>query len=219
MYAIIPSRRRNMKYLVKSITAGILIGIGGTAYLMASDKVVGAILFGIGLFVIVVQELNLFTGRIGYVVSNKINYLIEVGITLIGNLIGTVGIALLLLNTRISSAIVTKASGIVDSKLNDNLLSIFILAIFCGILMYIAVNGYKTIKDSVGKYLVVFLCVTVFILSSYEHCIANMYYFTIAGAWNLNTIIYLLVMILGNSVGAIGYALVTKYLNKQKECA
>jgi formate/nitrite transporter FocA (FNT family) len=85
--------------------------------------------------------------------------------------------------------------------------------------MYIAVNGYKTIKDSVGKYLVVFLCVTVFILSSYEHCIANMYYFTIAGAWNLNTIIYLLVMILGNSVGAIGYALVTKYLNKQKECA
>ena len=56
----------NIEILIKSILAGIMIGIGGTIYLSLDNKIVGSILFAIGLFVIVVYSFNLYTGKIGY---------------------------------------------------------------------------------------------------------------------------------------------------------
>jgi formate/nitrite transporter FocA (FNT family) len=47
------------------------------------------------------------------------------------------------------------------------------------------------------------LCIPAFILCSYEHCVANMLYFTVAGAWSTKTIGYLVVMTLGNGVGGV----------------
>ena len=44
----------NIEILIKSILAGIMIGIGGTIYLSLDNKIVGSILFAIGLFIIVV---------------------------------------------------------------------------------------------------------------------------------------------------------------------
>lgn len=84
-------------------------------------------------------------------------------------------------------------------KMGDNPLSIFILAVFCGILMYIAVDGYK----EKGNPVILFLGVSVFILSGFEHCIANMFYFSLAGAWSVKAIVYLLIMTIGNSIGGI----------------
>ncbi len=66
--------------------------------------------------------------------------------------------------------------------------------------MYFAVNGYKILKDF-GKYVVIYLGVVVFILCGFEHCVANMYYFTVADLWSLKTFGYLAIMVLGNSVG------------------
>ena len=40
----------NIEILIKSILAGIMIGIGGTIYLSLDNKIVGSILFAIGLF-------------------------------------------------------------------------------------------------------------------------------------------------------------------------
>ena len=74
---------------------------------------------------------------------------------------------------------------------------------FCGMLIYIAVNNYKKINTEIGKYVPIFLCVMVFILCGFEHCVANMLYFTVAQVWSWNTLLYVLVMVLGNSVGSI----------------
>ena len=211
---------KNFLDLLKGILAGIMIAIGGTVYLMVSSKELGAILFAIGLFVIVVNGLNLFTGKVGYIINYSHSYLGEVLLTLLGNFIGTLLTGGILLNTRISAVLNVKASKLVEVKLNDNYLSIFTLAIFCGILMYLAVNGYKTIKDPLGKYLAVFLGVSVFILSGFEHCVANMYYFTVAKAWSLHSLTFMLVMILGNAVGAVLFAFsekIYKNLNLNKK--
>lgn len=197
---------KNFLDLLKGILAGIMIAIGGTVYLMVSSKELGAILFAIGLFVIVVNGLNLFTGKVGYIINYSNSYLVEVLLTLLGNFIGTLLTGVVLLCTRISTVLNAKASKLVEAKLNDNYISIFILAVFCGVLMYLAVNGYKTIKDPLGKYLAVFLGVSVFILSGFEHCVANMYYFTVAKAWSLHSLTFMLVMILGNAVGAVLFA-------------
>ncbi|MBQ8901955.1 MAG: formate/nitrite transporter family protein [Bacilli bacterium] len=74
-------------------------------------------------------------------------------------------------------------------------------------MMYIAVNNYKKVKDVLGKYIGIFICVMTFILCGFEHSVANMAYFSIANIWNLKVILYLLIMVLGNSVGSILIAL------------
>lgn len=206
-----------MKHLIKSILAGIMIGIGATAYLSSNNKIIGSILFSIGLFIIVTKELNLFTGKVGYIVNNNLSYMKEVVITLVGNAIGTTLVGLILRFTRIASVIVPEAQRLCEIKLNDNVLSIFILSIFCGILMYLAVNGYKEAKDNFAKYAGVFLCVSVFILCGFEHCVANIYYFTTANMWNIKTFAYLGIMILGNSLGGVMFPFSDKLLKLFKQ--
>jgi len=194
--------KKYLDYFIKGIYAGIMIAIGGTVYLSVSNTVAGSFLFSIGLLTICMYGMNLFTGKVGYVLINKANYLIELLFSLFGNFVGTVIVGRLILLTRYNS-ISQRALTISNLKLNDNLLSIFILSAFCGMLMYIAVNNYKKASNEIGKYAGIFMCVMVFILSGFEHCVANMYYFTVADVWSLKTLLYMLIMVLGNSVGSI----------------
>lgn len=203
---MIKIRKENIKesisVLLKGIYAGIMIGIGGTIYLSIANQVVGAILFAIGLLTICVYKMNLYTGMIGYILENKFGYLKTLTFTLLGNLLGTIITALLILNTRIAN-ISIRAREMAIIKISDNYLSIFILSVFCGILMYIAVNNFKKGENSIIKYLSIFICVVVFILCGFEHCIANMYYISLAKAWSFKSAISMLFMIFGNSFGAI----------------
>lgn len=201
-----------LKILVKAIFAGIMIAIGGTIFLMSENNVIGSCLFAIGLFTIVVNDLNLFTGKVGYIIGANMGFVVEVFLTLIGNFIGTFLVGSMLQYTRMSKFLIDKSNGIVNIKLSDGIFSIIILSVFCGILMYLAVNGYKMIEDPIGKYLAVFLGVVVFILSGFEHCVANMYYFTIANVWSLHAVGYMLIMILGNSAGAILFSVSEKFI-------
>ena len=93
-------------------------------------------------------------------------------------------------------------------------MSIFILAALCNIFIYIGVEGFKTIPHEVGKYVAMFLGVAVFILCSYEHCVANMFYFTVGGAWSVKAVGYLLWMTLGNAVGGVIFPLLRGYIKK-----
>ena len=83
--------------------------------------------------------------------------------------------------------------------------------VLCGILMYIAVNNYKKINNDIGKYSCIFMCVMVFILCGFEHSVANMYYISVANLLSLKSLLYILIMILGNSVGSI---LIAFYYNR-----
>lgn len=191
-----------MKILFKSFLAGIMIAIGGTVFLSIENKIIGASLFSIGLFGVLIYNLNLYTGKIGYLITNfNLKYIKELIITLIGNFIGACSVGFILRYTRIYDKIYEKSLILANIKLNDNILSIFILSIFCGLLMYYAVNGFKKQTDF-GKYLVVYLGVAVFILCGFEHCIANMYYFSVADIWSLKTLGYTGIMVLGNSIGS-----------------
>mgnify|MGYP004487373865 FL=1 len=205
--------KKNINILFKGIYAGMMIGIGGTVYLSISNSIIGAIFFSVGLLTICIYKMNLYTGMIGYIIENKLNYIVTLLLTLIGNFIGTMITSLLVLNTRIAN-ISVRAKEISAIKINDNYLSIFILSIFCGMLMYIAVNTFKKEKDSIVRYLAIFICVIVFILSGFEHCIANMYYISLAKLWSLKAVLSMLIMILGNSVGSIFIAI---FNNKIKE--
>lgn len=191
--------------LKKSIIGGFLIGFGGTVYLNMDNKIVASFLFGLGLFTIINFELNLYTGKIGYL--SKENWK-EVFLTLIGNFIGTNLFAFLVLQTRLAEKLKDAVAPAVALKLSDNLLSTFILGIFCGILMYIAVGTFKKLPNILGT-LAVFLCVAVFILAGFEHCVANMFFFALSSS-PADYLLPLLVTVAGNSLGGIAFYRLTK---------
>ena len=202
---------KKLKTFVFAILAGACIGIGGTVFLSVENRVLGAVLFTVGLFSVCVFGLNLFTGKVCYVFDNKPAYVLDVAIIWLGNLVGTALVAAAMGATRAGDALAAAAQALCDVKLGDGLGSIFILAIFCNIMIWVGVEGYKTIAHEIGKYLALFFGVVVFILCGFEHCVANMFYFSMAGVWSGKAIVYLLVMTAGNAVGGVIFPLVRKW--------
>ena len=199
---------------LRAILAGFMIGAGGTLFLSVENRYMGSFLFGIGLFTILVFKLSLFTGKVGYAVQQKPAYLVDLAIIWAGNLIGTVGVGLMMLQTRSAAALTEKAAAICHTKLDDGLVSIFVLSIFCGVMMFLAADNFKKAENAMQKNIGIFLPVMVFILCGFEHCVANMFYFTVAQAWSEKAVVYLLVMSLGNSVGAFIFPLCEKVFQK-----
>lgn len=203
--------------LLKSVMAGICIGIGGIVYLSVESKVVGAALFATGLFTVCTMGYHLYTGKACYLLDspNKGSYLLWLAQVWTGNLAGTALVGYAMRLTRNGPALAEKAQALCQTKLGDSLLSIFILAIFCNIMIYIGVESYRSNPHPLGKYLGILLGIMVFILSSFEHCVANMFYFSVANAWSLTAVGYLLVMTIGNLVGAVLPEAVKKMHSKQ----
>ncbi len=195
-----------MKTFIPAVLAGLCIGLGGTVCLSVENPVVGAFLFAIGLLTICSFAFNLFTGKVGYALDNPPAYIGTLAVIWLGNLVGTCLMALLIRFTRVYPALSEKAAGMVETKLSDNLVSILLLAIGCGMCMYIAVQSYKT-REGILQFAFVVLPVMVFILCKFEHCIANMYYFALAGNFTSaalpKTLLYLLVMTVGNAIGGL----------------
>ncbi|MBR6738788.1 MAG: formate/nitrite transporter family protein [Oscillospiraceae bacterium] len=204
-----------IKTFVFAILAGAAIAIGGAAYLSVDSKILGAVLFTVGLFTVCSFGLNLYTGKVCYVFENKLSYTLDVVIIWIGNLVGTFLTAQAYLMTRIGAGMAAKAAELCAVKLGDGLLSIFILAIFCNVMIFIGVDGYKRIPHEVGKYLALFFGVVVFIICGFEHCVANMFYFSVAGAWSAKAFGYLIVMTLGNAVGGVIFPLLRMWKEKK----
>lgn len=208
--------KKYLKILVSSIGAGILIALGGFIYLVLKENspYLGAFLFSLGLITIISFGLYLFTGKVGYIFDNKANYLIDLGVCWIGNLFGAVITGYLLRLTRID--VINVATSVVESKLNDNLLSIFILSIFCGMMIYIAVELQKRNVSNIVKLVGIIMPIMVFILSGFEHCVANMFYFSYANMWSLKAIGYLLIMSIGNGVGSLILYWINRFINEKK---
>ena len=149
------------KIFLSSILAGMAIAIGGIANLTLENKVAGAIFFTAGLFTVCVFSFHLFTGKVCYIFENKAGYIVDLIVIWLGNLAGAVITGFLVLQTRISG-INEKAVTMASAKLSQSPLSVFILGIFCNIMIYIAVEGYRSSKHELGKYLALFFGVTVF---------------------------------------------------------
>ena len=168
--------RKYVRLFALAVLAGAAIGIGGIVFLSLENKIVGALMFTAGLYSICVHGLNLFTGKVA------------------GTWLAAMGV----LGSRIAG-ISEKAQSMCQIKVDDSLISLFILGIFCGALMYIAVEGYKQTKNP----LILFVCVAGFILCGFEHCIADMFYVSVAQMWSTRAFLCVVVISLGNAVGGM----------------
>ncbi|HBE85113.1 MAG TPA: formate/nitrite transporter [Lachnoclostridium sp.] len=205
---------QKMKTFINAIIAGIAISMGGVIYLTLENHIAGSFLFSIGLFTIYTFGFNLYTGKVCYIVNEKPSYLLTILIVYLGNFIGTAGSGIVFRYTKLAK-LIDHTRELVNMKLSDTLFSTFIMAVMCGIMMCIAVIGYQIIKDGIGRYLALVMPVMIFILSGYEHSIADMFYFTMGNAWNVKAILYILVISAGNLVGGSLIPLAKKHLSEE----
>ncbi|MBQ2033934.1 MAG: formate/nitrite transporter family protein [Alistipes sp.] len=183
--------RQSYNTFVLSIMSGLMIGFGGIVFLMCTNRIVGATLFSFGLLTIICQGFALYTGRIGYFRTYGALSLL---ITIAGNFVGTFIMAKAFQLTRHTVDIVS----VVTPKLQDSSLSVFLLSIGCGAMMYLAVDSYRKSKS----WLFVILPIIIFILSGLEHSIANMFYISLADAWSWDALRITLIALVGNGVGS-----------------
>lgn len=153
--------------ILKSVLAGIFIGIGGMVYLSVGGGIIGSVLFSIGLISVVVYDAKLFTGTAGFVTTEN---WVDLFWIIIGNLLGTIlaaGIAVISPLEIWESAI-----DIIDARLKLSWQTLCILGIGCGILMTTAVEFARK-----KIWLPLLFAVPVFILCGFPHCIADAFYF------------------------------------------
>lgn len=189
-----------LKKLTDGISAGIMIAIGGSVFLAVRPQspIVAAILFSVALLCICFKGFSLFTGKVGYIVeSHKKEDWSTLLLGLLGNLLGTFicGVAI----RYAFSSYGNLAEQLCLAKLEQPVLAALIRAVFCGILMYLAVSVYREKQSIAG----ILFCVPVFILSGFEHSIANMFYFAASGIFSFKAFIYLWLIILGNALGGM----------------
>lgn len=199
-----------------SILSGLMICVGGTIYLSCMAKgwaPFGAVLFAAGLYTICVYGFNLYTGKVGYIAYHfkDINYIKLVILILAFNLLTTYLLGMIA--AYAFPCIVEPAKKIYAAKLSAPALRLFITGIFCGLLMFLAVDIWK--KNS---YFGCFIYIPVFILSGFDHSIANSFYNGVANgfkdAFTVQNLIVVLTVIAGNAIGGMLVPLLTRTWKK-----
>ncbi len=181
--------------LAQGILAGMYIAIGAVGSLKAATAVadpglgsfLGALVFPVGIIAILLMQAELFTSDCMVMVAvfagrTKITKIIRIlFLILLANLIGAIFIAYL-----------TGASGIFDAKAMELVIGkavhkaelpipeLLASSIFCNIIVCTGVCLAYSCKEEISKVVVVWLAITVFVLSSTEHVVANMYYLFVA---------------------------------------
>lgn len=178
---------KQLKNFSKSIMAGMSIVIGATAY-VSLGGFTGALIFSIGLYLVLWYGLDLYTGKVGYATEMR-----DVGKLLLIFIGNTIGCALAFL---IPPGPVV--AGIAAAKLSTHLIIVFFKAVICGILIYAGVDQYRKQKEYAPL-----VAVPAFILAGAEHCIADICYFIMARCFTLEALIFIFIVAIGNAIGSI----------------
>jgi len=192
-----------IKMFISSILAGIAISIGSIAYLVTQN----AMFFPIGLFIVVVYNLHLFTGRVGYI-SKKSDFP-KLLLMLLGNVIGAGASGFI---TRYCKpALVGNAIVLCERKLAEGVWLIP-LAIMCNVLIFVAVDiCTRKEVDNIVKIVSLWMATSIFVICGFEHCVANTFYFALSGTISVTAVLYLIANAILNGIGGF-LAYVSLYL-------
>ena len=218
-------------HFLKGILAGLAIGLGGFLYLLMcflipgeGGKILGSVLFAVGLFLVCTFGLSLYTGKIGLVFEGKKDaaFYWALPVMILGNAVGAVGLGYLCFaifqNNEGFMAVVNNAanSRLVFNEFLDYF-SVLLRSFLCGFCVYMAVKLFaKDRLKPLGILSLVFF-VFLFVYCGFQHCIANMYYFGFANAYASGyAYLNLVLCILGNSFGPIMGVVIFRLLEPKK---
>ena len=190
--------KKYLELINKSFAAAILIGLGDYALLKLGNPI-GPIIFAFGLLGVCYMGLNLFTGKCGFLIEDKIK-IKDLLIILIVNVIFGYLIGLLY---SVTDKEVLENAALKVSTWNVSW-PFFIKSILCGIIMYIAVYMYRE-KTPLG----IIFGIPLFIFCGFQHCIANIITLGIARTFDYS----IFICILGNFIGSLLMWLLSKKYN------
>jgi len=195
-------KKANLPFLVSlmlAVIAGGSIGLGALYYTIivsdaelsfATARVMGGLAFSLGLVIVLVGGAELFTGNnlivmawaSGNVSTKKMlrNWVV----VYFGNLIGAVGLVILVLLShhldmnggRIGLSVLTTAA----AKIQPDAVTLFFKGVLCNLLVCLAVWLAYAGRSVTDKIVAAIFPVSAFIAAGFEHCVANMYFLPLA---------------------------------------
>lgn len=223
------------KMLILSFFAGAFIAFGAFGSQVASadagtaasvGKLMGALVFPVGLLMVIMAGAELFTGNNLIIISVLDRKATLAGmlrnwvVVYMGNFLGSVFVAAMLTFSHAYSAfggaVAQTAVATAQTKVTLTFPDAFLRGILCNILVCIAVWVSFSAEDVAGKIIGLFMPILLFVVSGYEHCVANMYFIP-AGmfvsaeygidaniTWSGFLLGNLLPVTLGNMIGGVG---------------
>ncbi|CUM69331.1 MULTISPECIES: formate/nitrite transporter family protein [Turicibacter] len=182
--------KKNSIVFVSAMLAGLFIGLGYTGYLIVSGimadaavgKVVGALLFPVGLLLVLIAGADLFTGntlvtmawykkeiKLGDVAKN-------LSIVWLGNLVGALFLVVLVYySNTFTGSIAEGVMHLAEKKVHLNMVELLTRSTLCNILVAITVYMSYAAKDVTGKVIISYIPIWLFVITGFEHCVANMF--------------------------------------------
>lgn len=210
------------KLIMKSILAGMCVSFGVIAYGLAKNEgILGASLFSIGILLVIEFDFKLFTSYVPKYaplgveeskVKTYLKYIRNCLLVCFFNFCGAAAVAGIVHLTRISELTVGSygtftnvMDSVVATKLADGYLSVFLMSIFCGIIIACICKADKW-KRNIGY--IVILIIT-FVICGFDHVVANSFYLVYTGElWTSAGIVYFLISLIGNFIGGYLFMLV-----------
>ncbi len=220
------SKRETVVFILMAICSGLMIGLGGTASLIAMNgfgkagKIIGPVLFSLGIFEIVTYEMKLFTGMVADIPTMGLKNTWRLPVCFLGNVLGVAFVALLVYFTPLADAAIAQSKILVAGKLSaENWpLASLCSSILCGACITLSVWSVKySPKKGLDATLGVTFPIIVFAFCGFDHSVANVLYFFFNGAISWKIVGYELLAILGNILGGIILPCIALYRDRVKK--
>ena len=225
------------------LAAATSLAITGTV--QTGQPLVGALVFPVGLILIVLLGLDLVTGAFGLLplpwIENDADtktMLANWGWVFLGNLIGSVvygglfAIALTNFGATAPAGVAAKIVAIAEAKTTGyavlgfaGLVTVFVKAILCNWMVCLAIVAAMTTSSTIGKIACAYMPVFIFFAQGFEHSVVNMFIIptgmlmgakvTVADWWLWNQI----PVTLGNLVGGFVFTGLALYITHRPRMA
>ncbi len=218
------------KMFLLAVLAGMFIAFAGVAATIGSavaGKLAGACIFPAGLAMVVVAGSELFTGNNLMIIPALERRITAGGLLLawlvvyVGNFVGSLFVAWLTVAGGVFTSYYDALIAAAFNKVTLSFGEAVARGVLCNILVCVAVWMGFAAKEPAGKILGLYFPIMVFVLSGFEHCVANMFYIP-AGifaaarygvfqpelTWGACFVKNLLPVTLGNMLGGVGLGLV-----------
>ena len=174
-------------YIAFGANAAIAVLSGGTLDAGLAKFLAGSV-FSVGLMLVLIPSSELFTGNIlmtiGFIYRKYsfVKVLRNWSVVFFGNFVGAVIIAWLVLNSGLlvhlgnltaSGAVAVK---IAETKLQLSFAEALCRGILCNMLVCLAVIMCIASRSVMGKILGIYFPIMLFVVSGFEHSVANMYF-------------------------------------------
>ena len=181
------------KYFMRAIMAGFFIVVAmifsnvvGNVFSGAEEpawgKFLGALVFSIAVLLISLVGGELFTGNNLVMAFGAFDKKISWGdaakvwvVSYIGNFVGCLILSLIFVWAG-ASGTADYFAGFIGNKLAIPAGQMFFRAVLCNFFVCLGVLCGIKLKSEAAKFLMIVMCISGFVVSGFEHCVANMYY-------------------------------------------